>query len=86
MHTQAQPARANRGKLTKAVMKCELCSSGEREREHRLCLSCKEAMARLSQSVTSAPEPAVGELVKKQTAVGAKHAPIIAAIPNCGWL
>ena len=67
-------------------MKCELCSSGEQEREHRLCLSCREAMARLSQIVTSAPEPAVGELVKKQTAVGAKYAPIIAVIPDCAWI
>lgn len=43
-------------------MKCELCSSGEREREHRLCLSCREEMARLSKIVNTAAEPAAEDL------------------------
>jgi len=66
-------------------MKCELCSSGERERAHRLCLSCREAIGRLRKIVNSAAAPAAGELVNKQTAVGIKYAPI-AVITNYGWL
>jgi hypothetical protein len=40
-------------------MKCELCSSSQREREHGLCLPCMEAMARLwtRNAVTHTADP-----------------------------
>ena len=67
-------------------MKCELCTSGEREIERGLCLPCGEATARLSKIVNRAAEPATGDFMKKQAVARTKHAPVIAAIPNYGWL
>ena len=56
------------GKLRKVVLKCELCSSSKREREHGLCLPCMEAMARLWTIVNSAAEPAAGKAMTDQAA------------------
>jgi hypothetical protein len=86
MHIQAQPECANHGKSRMVVMKCELCSSGERESEHRLCPPCGEAIARLSKIVNKEAEPATRELVKKQTAARTEPAPAIAVMLNYGWL
>jgi hypothetical protein len=74
------------GKLRKVVMQCELCSSGERERDHRLCLPCMEAMARLWKIVSSAAVPAAEDAVREQAAVRTKAVPIIAVTPNFGGL
>ena len=66
-------------------MKCELCSSGQREREQRLCLPCMETMARLWKIVNGATEPAAGEAMTEQ-AVRTKYAPPVAVTPNFAWL
>ena len=67
-------------------MKCELCSSGERGRQHRLCLSCREAMARLSAIANSPVGLAAVEPGEKQTVTGTMYVPIITLIPNYDWL
>ena len=59
-------------------MKCELCSSGQRERGRRLCLPCTEAVVRLWKIVTSEAIPVAGQAVTGQAAVQTKHVPIIA--------
>ena len=66
-------------------MKCELCSSGKRERKQRLCLPCIEAMARLWKIVRAA-ELSAGQTVTEQAAVRAKYAPIAAVTPKFGTL
>ena len=49
-------------------MKCELCSSGQREGARKLCLPCLEAIARLWKIVNSVAGPAAGESVTVQAA------------------
>lgn len=66
-------------------MKCELCSSGKRERKQRLCLPCMEAMSRLWK-IVSAAEPSAGQTVTEQAAVRTKYAPITAVTPEFGSL
>jgi hypothetical protein len=67
-------------------MKCELCSSGRRERDHRLCLPCMEAMARLWKIVSSAAVPAAEDVVREQAAVRTKAVPIMAVTTSFGGL
>ena len=66
-------------------MKCELCSSGKRERKQRLCQPCMEAMSRLWK-IVSAAEPVAGQTVAEKAAIRTKYAPITAVTPNFGSL
>jgi hypothetical protein len=67
-------------------MRCELCSSGQREHGRRLCLPCMEAVARLWTITNRTIEPLAGEIVKAQPAVKIKYAPIVALRPNISLL
>ena len=59
-------------------MKCELCSSGQREHGRRLCLPCMEAVARLWKIVCSEATQAAGQTLTRPAAIQTKYVPIIA--------
>ena len=67
-------------------MKCELCSSGQREHERRLCPACMEAVARLSEIVNSATVSYASNDDKVQAAVQTESAPIICHDAQLKWL
>jgi hypothetical protein len=63
-------------------MRCELCSSGQREHGRRLCLPCMEAVARLWKLANCATVSYAGQDDNMQAAVRTKSASIIVATPN----
>ena len=62
-------------------MRCELCSSGKRERKQRLCPPCLEAMSRLWK-VVNAPELFIGHAATGRMPVRGKNAAIVAVSPR----
>lgn len=66
-------------------MKCELCSSGQREGGRRSCLPCIEAMARLWKIVNSVGEPVAADAVTVQGSVQAGHAPFVCPDSQLKW-
>jgi hypothetical protein len=67
-------------------MKCELCSSGQREHGRRLCLSCMEAVARLWNIASNATVSQARQDEKVQAAARTKYVPIVALPPNISLL
>ena len=67
-------------------MRCELCSSGEREPMLSLCTPCLEAVARLWKIANGVTESCARKDDKVQAEARAKGAPIIVVTPNFGAL
>ena len=67
-------------------MKCELCSSGQREHGRRLCLPCMEAMGRLWNIANNATVSCARKDEKVQAAARTKYAPFVALPPNISLL
>ena len=67
-------------------MKCELCHSDEPEPAQRLCVPCKEAVARLWNITNNATVSYGRQAEKVQAAPRTKRAPIVVTMPISDFL
>src|SRR5260370_35964850 len=68
------------------VMKCELCNSDELEPRQRLCVPCKEAVARLWNIANNPTVSYAHQDEKVQAPVRIKRAPFVALPPLADFL
>jgi hypothetical protein len=67
-------------------MKCELCHAAEPEPARRLCLACREAVARLWNIANNATASYSRQAERVQVAARTKRAPIVVSMPISEFL